>query len=107
MSLGYIVVLVTTSSKQEAEVIVQRLIEARLIACGNIVGPVTSLFRWSGKLERAEEYLALLKSRKNLFGRVEEAVKAIHSYEVPEILALEVVKGSKRYLNWLESGLWQ
>ena len=107
MSLGYIVVLVTTSSKQEAEVIVQRLIEARLIACGNIVGPVTSLFRWSGKLERAEEYLALLKSRKNLFGRVEEAVKAIHSYEVPEILALEVVNGSKQYLNWLQSCLGQ
>ncbi|HIJ07939.1 TPA: divalent-cation tolerance protein CutA, partial [Candidatus Bathyarchaeota archaeon] len=53
------------------------------------------------------EYLALLKSRKNLFGRVEEAIKAIHSYEVPEILALEVVNGSKQYLNWLESCLWQ
>ena len=105
MSTPYIMVLVTTASKQEAEKIVQSLLEAKLIACGNIVGPVTSFFRWSGQIERSEEHLALMKSRRDLFGRISEVVKALHSYEVPEILALEATDGSKRYLDWLESCL--
>ena len=102
MTTDYIIVLVTTATKEEAEKIVQHLLNAKLIACGNIVGPVTSFFRWSGKVERAEEYLALMKSRKDLFAKLSEAVKALHSYEVPEILALPVVEGSKAYLDWLE-----
>lgn len=101
----YIVVLVTTSTKQEAEKIVQHLINDRLIACGNIVGPVTSFFQWSGQVEQAQEYLALMKSRKNLFDRLTEAVKIIHSYEIPEILALPIMEGSKTYLDWLENCL--
>ncbi len=95
----------TTSSKEEAQIIVQRLLETRLIACGNIVGPVSSVFRWSGKVERVEEYLVLLKSRKDLFGKVAEIVKTLNSYEVPEILALEVVNGSRKYLDWFKSSL--
>ena len=102
MTTDYIIVLVTTATKEEAEKIVQHLLNKKLIACGNIVGSVTSFFRWSGKIERAEEYLALMKSRKDLFAKLSEAVKAMHSYEVPEILALPVVEGSKAYLDWLE-----
>ena len=101
MTTDYIIVLVTIATKEEAEKIVQHLLNEKLIACGNIVGPVTSFFRWSGKIERAEEYLALMKSRKNLFAKLSEAVKALHSYEVPEILAVPVVEGSKAYLDWL------
>jgi periplasmic divalent cation tolerance protein len=97
----YVIVIVTTSSKQEAEKITQRLLDERLIACANIIGPVISLFRWSGKIERADEYLMLLKSRKDLFERLAETVKALHSYEVPEILVLPVVGGSEAYLDWL------
>jgi periplasmic divalent cation tolerance protein len=102
---AYIIVLVTTASKQEAEKITQHLLEARLIACANIVGPVQSHFHWSGKTEKAEEYLILMKSRRDLFAKLSEAVKALHSYEVPEILALPVIEGSKAYLDWLGSCL--
>jgi periplasmic divalent cation tolerance protein len=101
----YIIVVITTASKQEAENIVQSLLEAKLIACANIIGPVQSHFHWSGKIERAEEYLVLMKSRKDLFEKLLEAAKALHSYEVPEILALRVVAGSKAYLDWLHSWL--
>jgi periplasmic divalent cation tolerance protein len=102
---AYVIVLVTTASKQEAEKIAQRLLKQRLIACANIIGPVSSHFRWSGKLEKAEEYLILMKSRRDLFDKLVETVKALHSYEVPEILVLPVVGGSKDYLSWLSSCL--
>jgi periplasmic divalent cation tolerance protein len=101
----YVIVVVTTTSKQEAEKIAQQLLKERLIACANITGPVSSLFHWSGKLEKAEEYLIFMKSRKDLFEKLTETVKALHSYDVPEILALTVVDGSEAYLGWLESRL--
>jgi periplasmic divalent cation tolerance protein len=105
LTTDYIIVLVTTNSKQEAEKIIEHLIQDKLIACGNIVGPVTSLFQWSGILERAKEYLVVMKSRQDLFDRLTEAVKLMHSYEVPEILALPVVEGSRTYLDWMKSCL--
>jgi periplasmic divalent cation tolerance protein len=101
----YVIVMVTTASKQEAEKIAQQLLKKRLIACANITGPVSSLFHWSGKLEKAVEYLIFMKSRKDLFEKLKETVKALHSYEVPEILALPVVDGSEAYLGWLDSCL--
>jgi periplasmic divalent cation tolerance protein len=105
LTTDYIIVLVTTTNKQEAEKIVQHLLNDKIIACANIIGPVTSFFRWSGKIDRAEEYLALMKTRKDLFQRLSEAVKTLHSYEVPEIIALPIVEGSKDYLDWLASCL--
>jgi periplasmic divalent cation tolerance protein len=105
MTTDYIIVLVTTASKQEAEKIAQHLLNDRLIACCNIIGPVTSFFHWSGKDERAEEHLVLMKSRSDLFDRLTEVVKIVHSYEVPEILALPIVAGSRTYLDWLASCL--
>jgi periplasmic divalent cation tolerance protein len=97
--------MVTTSSKQEAETIAQKLLETKLIACANIMGPVSSHFHWSGKIEHAEEYLLLMKSRQSLFDELAAEVKVLHSYEVPEILALPIIKGSKAYLGWLGSSL--
>ncbi|MCW4046130.1 MAG: divalent-cation tolerance protein CutA [Candidatus Bathyarchaeota archaeon] len=105
MENRYIVVLVTTANKQEAEKIAQRLLEAKLIACANIIDPVTSHFHWSGKMEKAQECLMLMKSRRDLFEKLAETVKALHSYDVPEILALPIVDGSKAYLDWLDSCL--
>ncbi len=105
MTTDYIIILVTTANKAEAERIVQHLLDDKLIACANIIGPVTSFFRWSGNIERAEECLVLLKSRNDLFERLTEVVKTMHSYDVPEILALPVVEGSKDYLDWLGSCL--
>jgi len=105
MNNDYIIVLVTTASKQEAEEIVQHLLGDKLIACGNIVGPVTSFFRWSGKVQRAKEFLVLMKTRRGLFQRLSDVVKTLHGYEVPEILAVPIVEGSKDYLDWLTSCL--
>ena len=105
MGNSYLLVMVTTANKQEAETIAQRLLEANLIACANILGPVSSHFNWSGKIEKAEEYLVLMKSREDLFQELSEKVKALHSYEVPEILSFQVFKGSKAYLDWLGESL--
>lgn len=107
MKNSYVLVMVTTANKQEAEKIAQHLLEARLIACANILGPISSHFHWSGKIEHAEEYLLLMKARDDLFEKIAEKVKALHSYEVPEVLALQVVKGSKEYLAWLGESLKQ
>lgn len=101
MKTSYIIVLVTTPSREEAENVAQKLLEQRLIACANIVGPVSSHFYWGGKLERAEEFLMLMKSRLDLFKTLSLQVKSMHSYEVPEIIALPVAAGSKDYLDWL------
>jgi periplasmic divalent cation tolerance protein len=101
----YIIILVTTANKQEAEKIANHLLTDKLIACANIIGPITSLFQWSQNIDRAEECLLLMKSKEDLFGRLTEVVKTIHGYEVPEILSLKVADGSKAYLDWLEKCL--
>jgi periplasmic divalent cation tolerance protein len=98
---NYIIILVTTKDKQEAEKITLLLLKERLIACANIVNPVTSFFHWSGKIDKAEECLIVMKSRADLFTQVAKHVKGLHSYEVPEILALPIVEGSAAYLDWM------
>jgi len=97
--------MVTTANREEAEKIARRLLDEKLIACANIIGPVSSLFWWSGKLEKSEEYVLLLKSRLELFEKLSESVKALHGYEVPEIIALPIIKGSPAYMEWLNSTL--
>lgn len=100
-----IIVLVTTSSKEEAEKIVQCLLEERLIACANIISPVHSLFWWQGKIDQAQEHLILMKTRKDLFEKLSQRVKALHSYQVPEIIATPILEGFKPYIEWLNSSL--
>jgi periplasmic divalent cation tolerance protein len=101
----YIVILVTCKDKLEAEKITQSLLEQHLIACGNILGPVTSFFHWKDKTDKAFECLIIMKSRWDLFAQIAEQVKELHSYEVPEILALPIVEGSKAYLDWMSAVL--
>jgi periplasmic divalent cation tolerance protein len=85
----------------EAEKMSRTLLEERLIACANIVDPVVSFFRWKGNVDCANECLVVMKSRRDLFMTLEKRVKALHSYEVPEILALPIVEGSVDYLSWM------
>jgi periplasmic divalent cation tolerance protein len=101
----YIIVITTTPSKIEAEKIAKTLLEERLIACANIIGPVQSLFWWQGKIDEAQEHLILMKTIKDLFSKLSGKVKALHSYQVPEIIAMPIVEGFKPYLEWLESSL--
>ena len=105
MKNNYIVIFVTAKDKLEAEKITQSLLEQRLIACGNIISPVVSFFHWCGKIDKAEECLVVMKSRLDLFEHIAEQVRGLHSYEVPEILALPIVEGSKAYLDWMSDVL--
>jgi periplasmic divalent cation tolerance protein len=94
-------VYVTTSSKAEAEKIVHTLLNEQLIACANIIGSVSSYFHWNGKIDSAEECLVIMKTSAELFVVLESRVSALHSYEVPEILAVPIVNGSKKYFDWI------
>jgi periplasmic divalent cation tolerance protein len=105
MKKPYIIVLITTPSKNEAEKIAKTLLEERLIACANIISPVQSLFWWQGKVNEAQEHIILMKTRKDLFSKLSERVKALHSYQVPEIIAIPIMEGSKDYLKWLDENL--
>lgn len=96
-----IVILVTTSSKDEAKKIGQTLVDEGLVACCNIIHTIESIFKWQGKLNIENEALMICKTREELFRTVENRIKQLHSYEVPEIISLPVVQGSKSYLDWI------
>ncbi len=96
-----IVVLVTASSQEEAERIGRRLVEDRLAACANVVPNLRSLFFWEGKLCQENEVLLIIKSTRGKFGKLAECVKGLHSYSVPEIIALPIAAGSAAYLKWV------
>ena len=98
-----IVVLVTCGSAKEARRIARALAEARLAACGNVIeAPMRSIYRWKGKVEAAREYLLILKTSRRRFAALETMVKRLHSYDVPEIIALPIVAGSEDYLHWID-----
>ncbi|PYU13226.1 MAG: divalent-cation tolerance protein CutA [Acidobacteria bacterium] len=97
-----VVVLVTCGTRDEAGRIAKRLVERRLAACVNVLDArVRSTYRWKGKVETAEEILLLIKSSKKLFRAVRAEVERLHSYEVPEVIALPIADGSPAYLAWL------
>jgi len=100
-----VVVLITASSQDEAERIATALVEEMLAACVSVVPQVTSIFRWAGRVERAQEWLLVAKSRSDVLGELVRRVQALHSYEVPEILALSLAGGSEAYLRWLDGAV--
>jgi periplasmic divalent cation tolerance protein len=102
---SYIQVSTTTETKKQAQKIAQYLVEQKLAACVQISGPIESTYRWKAKVENAQEWLCLIKTRENLFDKVEAAIKKLHSYETPEIIAVPIIKGSREYLNWLNDEL--
>ena len=100
-----IVVLSTCDSEEAASALARTLVEQRLAACVNIVPGARSIYHWQGKLEDSAEWVLIIKSRRDLFERLREAIAKTHSYEVPEIIALPVVDGSEPYLAWLDREL--
>jgi periplasmic divalent cation tolerance protein len=102
-----ILVLSTTGSKEEAQTIARALVERRLAACVNIVGPIESVYRWQGKVQTSAEYMLLVKTTAERFPAVRLAVRELHSYELPECIALGIDNGSDEYLNWIETSVAQ
>ena len=99
---NYVVVLVTCASRAEARRIAREVVARRLAACANLLEtPVQSVYRWKGKVEKAREFLLLIKTSAARLPALEDEVKRLHSYDVPEFLALPIVAGSHVYLRWL------
>ncbi|HME10643.1 MAG TPA: divalent-cation tolerance protein CutA [Bryobacteraceae bacterium] len=100
-----IVVLSTCASQLEADSIARELVERRLAACVTIVRQIRSIYRWKDSIEDSEEFLLIIKSNREKFRRLKSELQRMHSYEVPEVVALPVVDGSDAYLSWLDREL--
>lgn len=101
----FIVVYVTAGTVEEGERIAAALVDERLAACVNRLSGVRSTYRWKGEVERADEELLIIKTSRDLFERLKQRVAELHSYSVPEIIALPILEGSESYLNWLHEEL--
>jgi len=101
----HIVVFFTAGSKKEAQKIASGLIRKKLAACVNIIDKVDSIFFWGGKVQKAKESLLIVKSTKAKFPQIAGLVKSLHSYDLPEIIALPVIAGHKPYLRWIDESV--
>jgi periplasmic divalent cation tolerance protein len=101
----YVQVLTTVGSEEEAAKVGAALLEQRLAACVQTIGPIMSRYRWQGELEEEREWQLLAKTEADLYPEVEAAIRAAHSYEEPEILAIPVLAGSRGYLDWISAGV--
>jgi len=99
---NHIVIYITTGSLSEAKKIGRTLVEEKLVACSNIISPIRSIYSWQGKICDDKEVLMILKTRKKLFKQIVKRVEKLHSYEVPEIIAMPIVEGSNQYLSWID-----
>ena len=100
-----IVVLTSCDSEEKAAELARALVDQKVAACVSIVPGVRSIYHWQGKLEDASEWQLVIKSRRDLFPKLKEAIAHIHSYEVPEVVAIPVVDGSEAYLAWIDREL--
>ncbi|HEY1286171.1 MAG TPA: divalent-cation tolerance protein CutA [Solirubrobacterales bacterium] len=102
---NYIQVATTVGSMEEARRLAEALVDRRLAACVQVLGPIVSRYRWRGEVEEAEEWQCLAKTEAALYPEVEAAIRAAHSYDEPEILATPVVAGSEGYLGWVSENV--
>jgi periplasmic divalent cation tolerance protein len=105
MKEKYIQVITTIDTKEDAEKITEILLNRRLAGCIQIIGPVTSTYWWKNKIEKASEWLCIVKSTKNLFEEIKQSIREIHPYETPEIISIPIVNGDNDYLKWLQDKL--
>ncbi|HLJ35943.1 MAG TPA: divalent-cation tolerance protein CutA [Ktedonobacteraceae bacterium] len=101
MMTEYIEVHTTIDSQEGAQKIANAIVSAHLAACVQISGPIISTYWWQEKMEQAEEWICTAKTRRELYNELEQAIRAIHPYDVPEILAVDVTAGNADYLNWV------
>ncbi|MFO8082105.1 MAG: divalent-cation tolerance protein CutA [Armatimonadota bacterium] len=102
---NHLQVFCTTDSREEAEAIAEKLVREELAACVQIAGPITSVYRWQGAVERAEEWLLMMKTTSEAYEALEEALIGRHSYETPEVVAVPIERGSEAYLQWLRAAV--
>ena len=98
-------VLTTAASLEESKKIARQLVDRRLAACVNIIPKIESVYRWEGKVEEAEEFLLLVKTTEDARPRVQEAIQQLHSYDLPECIALSIDEGSPAYLKWMDDSV--
>jgi periplasmic divalent cation tolerance protein len=99
------IVLTTAGNRDEAEKIAHVLVERQLAACVNILGPMTSIYRWKGVVESAAEFLLVIKTTEDAFAPMREAVRELHSYELPEFVEVAISRGESKYLTWIEQNV--
>ena len=99
----FIMIITTTETEEEAEKIAEIVVSEKLAACVQIIPSIKSVYRWQGKVEKSKEQLLFIKTKTELFEKVEKAIKENHSYEVPEIVAVPINNGSKEYFEWIEN----
>jgi periplasmic divalent cation tolerance protein len=95
------VVLITTSNRREARRIAEAAVRSKLAACANVVPAVTSIFRWKGRVQKSQETLVIMKTSARQYSALESLIQSKHTYEVPEIIALNVERGLRPYLEWV------
>jgi periplasmic divalent cation tolerance protein len=105
MQNEFAIVLSTVDSRESAQKIAHELVERRLAACVNIVSGVESIYRWKGKIESAQELLLVIKTTSDRFEQVQDALRELHPYELPECVMVKIEQGSAEYLEWLGEGL--
>jgi len=98
----YIQVFTTVEKREDGDRIASTVVNKRVAACAQILGPIHSTYWWKGKVEEAGEWLLMMKTRQDLFPSLEKEIRAVHHYEVPEIIALPIVAGSASYLEWID-----
>jgi periplasmic divalent cation tolerance protein len=103
MESRFVQVITTTQTKEEAERIARTLVEHKLAACVQVIGPICSVFRWKEAVESASEWLCCAKTIRDVLGAVQEMIRTQHSYEVPEFVVLPILDGSADYLAWLSA----
>lgn len=99
----YLQVVTTTASHEMAQSIARALVQRRLAACVQVSGPIDSVYRWQNQIESSQEWVCSAKTRADRFGEVERAIRELHSYDTPEIIAVPIVAGSADYLVWVDA----
>lgn len=97
--------LSTATSREEANTLASELVSRRLAACVNILGPVSSIYRWQGEVEHSEEFLLLIKSSEAQVSQIQEAIRELHSYKVPELISFTIESGLESYLAWIAAAV--
>ena len=103
--MSHIIILTTASSEKEAQSIAEELIDSSLAACVNIIPNIRSIYMWKGKRESSPEFLLIIKTNQDCFKSIAEKIKQLHSYDLPEIISIQIADGDESYLKWIDNAV--